>query len=178
MKTSLTYGFAMALAGILLALVLFFLGYHSDAEKLQSAQWVGLVGGLAIGIACLTLGIQARRAEVPAHEAFSYGRALGAGTLIALFGALFGTVFNVLYMVFINPDFREVIVEAQIRQMETRGVPSAQIEQAEGMIRAMTSPALQSVFGFVSGFATAFVLALVIAAFLKRPATQPPPTPA
>jgi len=38
MKTYLTYGFAMAIAGALLSLVLYFLGYHSDPAKFATAQ--------------------------------------------------------------------------------------------------------------------------------------------
>src|SRR5436190_20832879 len=97
MKNYLIYGFAMAVAGAVLAVVCYLLGLHSDPAKIGTAQTLGIVGGCAIGITCIVLGTKARRAEVPVTEDFSYGRALGAGVMIPLFAALFGIVTNYLY---------------------------------------------------------------------------------
>ncbi|RXK53194.1 DUF4199 domain-containing protein [Oleiharenicola lentus] len=175
MKTTLFYGFVMALAGSLLTYILFFLGYHDSVEKFTTAQTIASVVGLLIWITCLLLGIRARRDEVPAHEAFGYGRALGAGTLIALWGSLFGSISHAIYMMFVNPDFREVVVQSEIAKMEAKGVPAAQIEQAEGMVRMMTGPVVQSIFALIFGFILCFMVALIVAAFVRRPATGTPP---
>jgi hypothetical protein len=176
MKTPLVYGLFMALAGLLLTLVLYFTGFHSDVEKLKTAQTISTVGGLAIGITFITLGTKARRAEVPATEAFGYGRALGAGVLIGLFGSLFGIVTNFLYMHVINPGLTDLMVQAQIAKWEAAGMSSDRIEQAEKMMRTMMNPALQAVFGIIIGVLFCTIIALVVAAFLKREATaeQPP----
>jgi len=175
MKTYLTYGFIMALAGALLTLALFFLGFHSDAAKLSTAQWIGSVGGLIIGVVTIALGTKARRAEVPAAEAFGYGRALGAGVMIALFAALFGIVTNYVYMQLINPGLADIIVQAQIDKMEAKGLSGAQLEQAEKMTRMMTGPVISSCFGFIGGIFFGTLISLVTAAFLKRPVTTEPP---
>src|SRR5215217_3994138 len=102
MKTYLTYGLAMAIAGALLILMLYLLGFHSDPAKLETAQALGMIGGLVIGVVCITLGIKARRAELPLTENFTYGRALGTGVMIALFASLFGLVTSFAYAKFIN----------------------------------------------------------------------------
>jgi hypothetical protein len=166
----------MALAGLLLTLLLYFTGFHSEAEKLGTAQTISTVGGLAIGITFITLGIKARRAEVPATEAFGYGRALGAGVMIGVFGSLFGIVTNFLYMHVINPGLTDLMVQAQIAKWETLGMSSERIEQAEKMMRTMMNPALQAVFGIVIGVLFCTIISLIVAAFLKREATevQPP----
>jgi hypothetical protein len=65
MKTCSLYGFISALAGALLALALYFTGFHSDPAKLPAAKAIGLCAGLAIVITCLVLGVKARRAEIP-----------------------------------------------------------------------------------------------------------------
>jgi len=175
MKTPIIYGLFMALAGLLLTLVLYFTGFHSDVEKLKAAQTISTVGGLAIGVTIITLGIKARRAEVPATEAFGYGRALGAGVLIGLFGSLFGTVTNFLYMHVINPGLTDLMVQAQIAKWETAGMSSERIEQAEKMMRTMMNPALQAVFGIIIGVLFCTIIALIVAAFLKREATEEQP---
>jgi len=176
MKTTLFYGFAMAIVGTLLAYSLFFLGYHDSVEKLGTSQTISMIVGILNGITCITLGIRARREEVPASEPFGYGRALGTGTLIALWGSIFGTISHVLYMAVINPGFQDVVVQGELAKLEARGMSSAQIEQAEGMIRMMTGTVVQGIAALIFGFLFAFVFALIIAAFTRRPA--PPATPA
>jgi len=172
MKTYVTYGFFMALGGMILTLALYFLGFHSDPAKFSTAQWIGSIGGLAIGITVLTLGIKARRAEVPATEEFSYGNAVAAGVAITLFGALFGIVTNCLYFQVINPGMSEIIVQAQLDKMEAKGMSGAQLEQAEKGIRFFMKPAITAVVGFVAGLFWGTIISLVAAAFLKRKATE------
>ncbi len=180
MKTYLIYGAAMAIAGAILGIVLYLLGLHSDPAKLTAAQVVGSLGGLAIGIACITLGVKARRAEVPATEEFGYGRALGAGVMITLFAALLGIGTSLLYAKVINPEFSDVILQAQLRDLEAKNLPVAQAEAAEKMMRAMSGPTAQVVMGFFGGLFFGTIISLVAAAFLKRPAApealdSPPP---
>lgn len=177
MKTTFTYGLGMAIAGALLNFAFYFLGYHDTIEKFAVAQKAGIFVGLAIVIVGLILAIRARRSETPADEDFGYGRALGAGALTSLWSAVFGTLFNLLYATVINTGMRDLIVESQLDAMAKKGMSSAQIDQAEPMIRTMTSPVIQSAFGLVIGFLFAFILSLIIAAFLRRPAADEVPPP-
>jgi hypothetical protein len=175
MKTFLTYGLIMAVAGAALALSLFLLGLHSDPAKLGTAQVAGTIGGLLIGSVCITLGTKARRAEIPAHEPFGYGRALGSGVMIALFASLFGIVTTFVYAKIINPGFTEMIVQAEIAKLEAKGLGADKIEAAEKIIRVMTGPVAQSAIGFVVGLMFGTLIALVAAAVLKRPAAAAEP---
>jgi Protein of unknown function (DUF4199) len=175
MKTTLTYGVLMAVGGAVLSISFYLLGLHSDPAKFDTAQWLGMAAGLAIGIACITIGIRARRAELPAGEPFGYGRALGTGVMITLFAALIGIVTNFAYTNFINPGFTDVIVQAQIAKLEAKGLNRTQIEGAEKMIRAMSGPVAQAVGGFVGGMLFGTVISLIAAAFLKRPAQENAP---
>ncbi|MCX6951077.1 MAG: DUF4199 domain-containing protein [Verrucomicrobia bacterium] len=174
MKTSLTYGAAMAIGGALLVLGLYFFGFHSEIAKLGAAQWIGTCGGLAVSFACLYLGLKARRAEVPPTEEFGYGRALGNGVMIVLFGSLFSTVTNFIYFQFINPGFADLIIRAQSLKMEEKGMPGAQIEQMEKMMQFMLRPGMQTVSGFFGGMIMGTILALIAAALVKRAAAEPP----
>ena len=170
MKVYLTYGFAMALAGSLLAIGLYLLGFHSQPDKLVTAQILGVSGGLIIGVVCITLGTRARRAEVPATEEFTYGRALGAGVMIALVAATLNIASTYLYCAVINPGFVDVIVQAQVEKFEAKGMNSTQIEAAEKMIRKFSGPLVQSISGFFGGLLFGTLISLVTAAVLKRPA--------
>lgn len=170
MKNYLIYGFAMAIAGTVLMLIMFFAGFHTDVEKMQSglAKAIGYIVPTAIAITMIVLGTRAQRAEVPATEPFGYAQALGAGVMVGLFAALFNLVFSYLYFAVINPNFSDVAYQAQVNAMEAKGVSSAQIEQAEPMMRRFMTPVMMTVFAAVFGFVWSVLVSLVTAAFLKR----------
>lgn len=172
MKIPLTYGFFMTLAGLLLSLALYFLGFHSDAVKLQSAQWISNIGLLVICVVFLVLGTKAQRAATPPTEDFGYGRALWTGVKIAFFAALFGIVTNYLYVRVINPGFTDIIIQAQLDKMEAKGMSSAQMEQAEKGVRFFMGPVMMSCFVFIGGVFWGTILSLITAAFLKRKSTS------
>lgn len=178
MKTYLTYGTAMAIAGALLALVLYALGLHSDPAKLKMAQIVGSCGGIAIGIVCITLGTKARRAELSPSENFGYGDALFSGFMIALVSSVLGIFTWILYANFVNPEFREIIVQQQLQAMEAKGMSPSQIDAAEKVVRTMTNPFIQAIFSFFGGLVMGTLISLVTAAFLKRPAATAVPAEA
>jgi hypothetical protein len=175
MKTCLIYGLAVALAGIVLNLILFFLGFHSDAARFGTGQAIGGIGAIAIAIVGILLGTRARRAEVPASEPFGYGRAFGAGFMIALFAALFSIVTTYIYFHLINPGIQEVIAQAQIDKWEAAGMSSDRIESAEAVMRKMMHPAIQAAFGFIAGVISGTVIALITSAFCRREVTDPQP---
>lgn len=177
MKTSLLYGAMMAIASAVLTLVLFFLGLHSDPEKIPTAQLVATVSLIVINVTGIVLGIRARRAECPLDRPFGYGQALLAGLLVGVFAGIFASVFQVMYTTLINPAFIDVLVQQQSAKLEATGMPSEQVEKALGMMRFIFKPAVQFVIGLLSWAFWAFVISLIAAAFLKRsdsPAAAPP----
>ena len=155
MKTTFKFGIGIAVASFVMGLILFFLGLHNDPEKLATGQIVGSVGGLLISIVGLTMALKARREEFAPEEGFVYASV-------------------------INPDMQEILVETEIAKMEDNGVPDGTIEQAEGMINIMTSPAVMGAMNLIFGFIFGVILSLIIAAFVKRDAVDvvPPPVEA
>lgn len=175
MKTYVTYGFFMALGNLLVSLALYFLGFHNDPAKMAAAQWIGTVGGLAVGITTIVLGTKARRAEVPATEDFGYGRALGAGVMVTLFACIFSIFTTYLYFNVINPGMTDLMVQAQLDKMEAKGMSGAQLEQAEKGIRMFMKPAFMAVFGFIAGLFWGTIISLITSIFLKRKAVEAVP---
>ncbi len=172
MKTNVTYGFFIALGGMVLTLALYFLGFHSEASKLPAAQWIGFFGFLAIAISLIVAGQKARRSETPAEEGFSYGRGMGAGAGIAFFSALFGIATTLLYFGVINPNLVELMVQAQLDKLEAKGLSGAQIDQAEKFIRFSMKPAVMAVSNFIFIMLIGTIISLISSAFLKRPAPE------
>lgn len=177
MKTPALYGFISALAGAVLNLILYFSGLHSDPAKVATAQAIGWLG-MVIFIVCLVLAVRARRAEVPATQAFGYGSALGVGTQVALVSAVLGAIFYYCYLRFINPGFVDVLFQAQDEKLQAKGVSGPALDRAEGFMRTMLQPGVSSITFVIAAFVMGFILALIVAAFIRRPEpTQPPPIP-
>jgi Protein of unknown function (DUF4199) len=174
MKTCSLYGFISALAGAFVTLILYFLGFHSDASKLQVAGWIGGLVGIAVTVTCLYLGVRARRDETPKEADFGYGKAAGAGTLISLVASFLSAVFAYTYYAFINPAFTDLMVQAQMAKMEARGMSGDQLEKAEAMTKWMMSAGPASVMAFFYIFILGVILALIVAAFVKRPVPNTP----
>ena len=175
MKTCSLYGFILAVAMAVLTLILYFAGLHSDPAKLATAKWVGGLGGLGIGFVCTSLGVKARRAEVPESEGFGYGSALGAGVLISLVAAILGAAFNYVYVAFINTGYADVLLQDQMDKLQAKGLSGAQLDQAEKMTRLFMAPIPMTIMAMVFGFIFGLLVSLVVAAFLKRPAPAGPP---
>lgn len=170
MKTTFLYGLGMAIAGAVLNFAFYFAGMHDSAETLGSAQRYGMIGGMLITIVGLVMAVRARRSESPLDEDFGYGRALWAGTLTSFWGAIFGNVFNILYITVINPGLTDVTRDMQVAAWEEAGLTAEQIANAEKMMEMFTNPALQFVMGLIMAFIISFIVSLIVAIFVRRTA--------
>ena len=175
MKTSLTYGFILALCGSLMSMGFYFTGFHDTAAKLEIAQNIGMVLGMAIAIACIVLGMREKRSLAKPDAAWGYGSALGTGIMVGLIGAVLTCIYTYCYFAFINPHMSDVIMQMQLDKMEAKGMSADQIERAEPFIRKWMNPVMMTVSSFVMFFITNVVIALIAAAFVKnRPQTTTP----
>jgi hypothetical protein len=170
MGTKFTYALILTLAGAGLNLLLYFTGYQT--EKLATGQYIQWLGFVVMFVV-LWLGIKAVREESPGQY-LSYGRAVGAGTLISLFSGLMSAVYNYIHFKFVNTEFADYQMEIVRAKWEQAGMGPDQIEKAEGMARAMMGPVSTAIFTPIMVLIVGLIFSLIIAAFLKRPA--PPET--
>lgn len=171
MKTSLMYGFVMALGASLVSLAFLFTGFHDEPDKMQLSQNISIVLNSLIAIACIVLGMREKRALTPATDNWGYGSALGTGLLISLWGTLFATIYTFCYFSFINPAINELIYQTQVAKMEEAGMSAADIANAEPMMRKMMNPVIISVMSFFMILFFNAVISFIAAIFVKnRPA--------
>jgi len=162
----------MAVAGTLVTLVEYLLGFHNDMARFQTGQTIGMIGGFAVSIVGLVLTMRAVRDSSP-DGSLSYGRAVGTGALTSVFQGVIGGVLAYVYGTLINPAFHELVLE-NARQK----VPADKLHAVEGMLRFFASPLW---FLIVMVFVVPImgtVFSLIIAAFMKRaPRTPESPPP-
>ncbi len=170
MKIPFLYGVAMAVAGTLVALAEYLLGYHNDIAKFETGQRIGMVCGFLITIVGLILAMRAVREKSP-DGSLSYGRAVGTGTLTTVVQGLVGGVLTFLYGKVINPEFHELVYENALQR-----VPPAQADAVEGMLRFFSSPLWFFLVMIIASPIMGTIFSLIIGAFMKRaPRSEAPP---
>ena len=168
MNTYLTYGVVCAFSNLILNVILYILGFHSDPAKLATANIMSSV--LSIGICAITvyLGQKAIDQKVPADQPFGFGQAFLAGFLISVVAGVVGILTNYIYMVYINPNFKDVIIQSQLDKLAARGVSGTALDNAEKGLRMFMKPMMQSVFAVFGTISIGSLASLVTSFFTKR----------
>lgn len=166
MKTSLPYALGLSLAGALIALLSYLFGFHNDPARFQTGQTVGMVAGSLALLAALVLGMRAVRAE-SSTQSLSYGRAIGTGTLISAVAGVMSAAFTFAYGKFINPEFHQLLYEAQVAQIGEQ-MTASQVEQAAPMMRFFTSAGWLATAQLLFSPVFGAVASLIVGLFMKR----------
>jgi hypothetical protein len=173
MKTPLTYGFISALGGALITLLFYFAGFHDSPEKLRSAQVIAPCIGVPIIVVCLALAMRDKRAQATTTE-WSYGSALGVGTLTVLVSSILGSIFFYIYASFINTNFPDTLLQSELAKAEANGASATQLANMEPMMRKLMTPALSACIQLFFGFIVCFIIALIVAIFFRQPRAAGP----
>jgi ABC-type sugar transport system permease subunit len=177
MKTYLVYGVINAIASALLNLILYLTGYQT--EKLSTGQYLGYIG-IVIFFVVIFLGMRETREAKP-DKAITYGGALGAAVMIALFSGLFGSVYNFIHFSYINPDYPQYVADLTRQKLEAKGLPEAQIDSAIKMSGMFVKPVAMAILGTIGSVIMGTIGGLILAIFVKRepaPLTDEPPVAA
>lgn len=98
----------------------------------------------------------------------SYGQGLGLGTLKCAIVGIISGFYSFAYMKFIDPTITEQMMKKAVEEMEKKGMPDDQIEQALEYTKMFMSPGFLFVFSVIGMLFIGFILSLIIAAILKK----------
>lgn len=177
MKTALLHGSALALAGTLLMLALFFAGFHESPEKLASAQNIQAGLGLAMTATALALSMRGRRASALPADNWGYGAAFGAGAMTGTVATFLSAAPFYLYAAVLNPHFTEVTFQAQLAAAAQQ-LPPSRLDSVEPTLRKLSSPGILTSFQTLGGLIFSILLSAIVAIFFRHPlaeATCEPP---
>jgi hypothetical protein len=102
------------------------------------------------------------------HGYMSYGQGLGLGTLKSVIVGLIGGFYSFAYMKFIDPTITEQMMKKAVEEMEKKGMPDDQIDQAMEYSKMFMSPGVLFVIGVIGMLFIGFILSLIIAAIVKK----------
>jgi hypothetical protein len=163
-KVAMSYGAMYGLSSAAIYFIFYFAGADMQAKSPQLISYVLLILFLVMGIKSY------RDQELGGH--ISYGKSLGTGVLIGMFGGIITGFSTVLMFTIIDPALAEKIVEkAQEQMIEKGGMSEDQIEMAMSWTRKMMSPIFLFLFSILGGAFMSFLFSLIISIFTKKEAS-------
>lgn len=163
MKIALKYGLIYSGINILWNLLL----YITELNRSEYA-WVFQTLGLVFMIVCIVMAInEYKKAEGGGFIEFS--AAFKQGLIIAVVSGVIGSVYYVLYVNAIDPDFNDYIMQKQVDKMAEMGMGEADIEKAISQSAKFQTPFWLMTFGILGSLFVGSIISLIIAAIMKKP---------
>ncbi len=98
----------------------------------------------------------------------TYGQAVGAGVIIALYSALAMAVFGYLLYTVIDPGLTAKKLAFVEEMMLKKGIAQATVDTAMKMQEKLQTPLISSLLGIFTGVLGGTILSLIIAIFVKK----------
>jgi hypothetical protein len=159
-KVAMTYGAMYGLAASIIYLIFYFAGADIQSKLPQYIGYLLLILFIVLGVK------NYRDQDLEGH--ISYGKSLGTGVLIGLFGGIIMGFYTVLMFTVVDPGLSQKIIEAAQQQMIDKGLPEDQIEVGLTWTRKLMNPGFLFLFSIVGGAFMAFIFSLIISVFLKK----------
>ena len=163
-RFSMMHGLYMGLA-LILNQLFFYISGNPFSDISGYITYAVLIGG--IGFAMWTF------AKLNTEEGLSYSRALGLGTLVALFGAILTACFNYILYQYIEPGLIEKMLAAMEEKMLAQGYKDEMVEKMLGAQKGFMTPAILSFAQVFSVTLMGFIFSLILAIFFKKEPADP-----
>lgn len=134
---------------------------------IAQSGWLSALPSLVLTATVLYFGLNSRRNDTLGGY-MSYGQGLGTGMLIVLAGSAIASLYQFVFLTFIDPEFVEKALELAKEEMLKKDMPEEQMEQALSISRKMMKPWLMSLMAFVGSIFFGLIINLVLAAITKK----------
>ncbi len=159
-KVAMNYGAYYGLSAAAVFLLFYFMG--TDLQS-NVPQWIGY----AILVLFMVLGIKSYR-DQDLGGYISYGKSLGTGILISIFGGIISGAFTVLFFTTIAPDMMDKLLEASQQRMIEQGMDEKTMEMALEYTNKFMTPGWMFVFSIVGSAFIGLLFSLIISVFMKK----------
>lgn len=157
-RTALKWGVIVGIISILYSTAIMIFGQIGN-------QALSYVAYLIIGV-----GIYLALSDFKKQNSgfISFGQGLGLGTMLSAIVGLISSFYSFVYVKFIDSSIPQQIMKSTERELEKKGLPDDQIEQAMEYSKMFMSPGVIFVVGVFSTLLLGFVISLIIAAITKK----------
>jgi hypothetical protein len=152
------YGIITGIIMIIYTLILYFTDQFMN-KMLASLSFLILIGGI----------IMAFREYKRQDQGFmTYGQGLSLGMLTSVVAGVLVSIFQYIYMKFIDDTIMQRVMDNQMEEMEKMGMSEEEIERGMEMASKFTSTEMVLVSGPLSYLIGGLLISLVVAAFMRN----------
>jgi hypothetical protein len=112
-------------------------------------------------------------AKLNTEEGLPYSRALGLGTLVALFGSLIFSLFTFILYKYIEPGMIDKMLVNMEEKLIEQGWKDEAIEKMLGSSKSLMTPGILAVSQVFSVVLLGFLFSLILAIFFKKEPANP-----
>lgn len=155
----LNYGLYYGVISVILSLIMYATGNHLEQNM------IGMLLGFVIMIAFIVLATKKFKDD---NQGFlSWGQGVKTGMGVVLIGIIISGIYTYLFANFIEPDFKNQIIEKSIVQWQDAGMTSDQIEMSTKMTEDYF---YLSLYGgmIIGGLVLGFIFSAITAAIMKK----------
>jgi len=167
-KIALSYGLILALLTITVSVIVYVMGMHLDQPWWQS------VLNFVIMTGCIVYGLKAFKKDNGGY--LSLGESLKTGLAISLIAGLIGSLFTLLFITVIEPDFATQMLDATRDKMieQNPNLTDEQLDMTLSISEKMMSPGIMFAIGIIVSLFIGFIISLISGLILKnnRPVHQ------
>lgn len=157
-QIGIRYGLIVALIMVVYSLILQFAGLAMN-RPLGFLSYVILIAGIVV-----------------AHNTFkrdgdgymTLGQGIGIGMWITLVAGVISSVFSYLYLRFIDDSVIQKAMDEAVTQMEERGMPDDQIDQAMKITEKFMQPGAMMIIALITMLILGFIVSLIVSAITKK----------
>lgn len=160
-KIALNYGIIWGLLSIVLSVISYVTNNHIDRP-----MWL-TIAGLAVMVGIIVYGLKAYKSE---NEGFlSVSDALKVGLAISVIAGIIGTIFNLIFVTVIEPEFINQTLEFTREKMITDNpdMTQDQMDMAMGITEKMMTPLVMSAMGIIFTLFLGFITSLISGLIMK-----------
>jgi hypothetical protein len=168
---TMTYGAILGIVSIIFSLFLYMAGIMP--YNLKRIILIGLIS-LIIMIAFLVVGTKAYRDKVLGGT-ITYWNAVLVGMLIIVFSTILGSFYNLIFNLFIDPEYTDKVIEASkswwYDYLNNMGAPDASIEDTMNRLdrqQANSTPMKSFFQSIYTSIIFGLILSLITSAFIKK----------
>jgi len=161
-SVGLRYGLLVAVSGLLVDFLIRIVGFNFMTFGIAS-----FLGGITVSIVWIVLAHAAfKRAN---GNLMTFGQGLTIALVMMLMTGIVSSLFNYLYVHYIDPEFVERMKAGMTEFMERNNVPDEQIEKSTARLDGMNVSVGKALLGGLgNGIGLGLVLGLIVSAFTKR----------
>tara|TARA_R110000787_G_scaffold86285_7_gene184050 strand:- start:6803 stop:7330 length:528 start_codon:yes stop_codon:yes gene_type:complete len=160
-QIALNYGVIWGLLSIVLSVVAYVTNNYIDRP-----MWL-TIAGLAIMIGIIVYGLKAFKSD---NEGFlSVSEALKVGLAISVIAGIIGTIYNLLFVTVIEPEFINQTLEFTRETLITDNpeMTQEQMDMTMGITEKMMTPLVMSAMGIIFTLFLGFITSLIAGLVMK-----------